>query len=95
MTCATAMLGDTWRWMSGLSADDHVAFVDRGQQDVREVDGPGTIAGLVRADEVLAKGPGQEQRLVLAADGARFPHLLDHEVAGMHRWCQPFEIRPG
>ncbi len=76
------MMGDTWRWLSGLSAHDHVAFGDLGQQQVTEANRPDTVVGLLQANEVVGKGVGQEQQYLLEADGAGVGQLLEQEVAG-------------
>jgi len=49
--------------------DDVVAFVDASQEHVTEMNRPEAIIDLLKADEVLLEGVGDEQQPLLQADG--------------------------
>src|SRR5882762_3914729 len=49
--------------------DDVVAFVDTSQEHVTEMNRPEAIIDLLKADEVLLEGVGDEQQPLLQADG--------------------------
>src|SRR2546428_7752226 len=75
-------MGDTvWGHESG--AEDVVAFVDAGEEDLAEVDGPDAVADLLEADGVLLEGVGEEEEPFAEADRARVRDALDDEVGGI------------
>lgn len=49
-------------------AQDVVAFIGPGQQDVAEVDGPDAVIHLLEADDMLLEGIGQEEQALLEPD---------------------------
>jgi len=67
----------------GSIPDDHVAFVELGQEDRAEVDRPDPIVGFFEAEVVLLQGIRDEEQLVLEAKRAGVGHPLDQEVAGV------------
>ena len=67
----------------GSIPNDHVAFVDLGQENRPEVDRPDAIVGFCEAEVVLLQGIGDEEQLVFQPEGAGVRHALDQEVAGV------------
>ena len=59
---------------------DHLAFVDLCQEDPAEVDRPDPVVCLVEADVVLFQRVGNEEQLVLEAEGAGVRDALHEEV---------------
>src|SRR2546428_13807699 len=75
-------MGDTvWGHESG--AEDVVAFVDAGEEDLAEVDGPDAVADLLEADGVLLEGVGEEEEPFAEADRTRVRDALDDEGGGI------------
>ena len=47
------------------------------------MNGPDPVADLLEADGMLLQGVGEEEELLLQANGARVGDALDEEVAGI------------
>jgi len=79
----------------GLSvSDDVVPFVQAGEQDATEVDGPDPVVDLLESDVVLLQGIGDEQGPVLEAEGARVRDPLHEKVARILERRQLLRERP-
>lgn len=77
----------------GSVPDDHVPFVDFGEQDGPEVDRPDAVVGFFQADVVLFERVGDEEQLVFEPERARVRNALDQEVAGVLERRQAFGKR--
>jgi hypothetical protein len=64
----------------GSIPDDHIAFVDFGQEDRPEVDRPDAIVGFFEAEVMLFERIGDEEQLVLEPERAGVGDPLDQEV---------------
>ena len=62
-------------------ADEVVAFIDAGEEDVAEVDGPDPIIDFLEAEDVLLERVRDEDQALLEPDGPRVRHPLGNAVA--------------
>ena len=62
-------------------ADDVVAFIDAGQEDVAEVDGPDAILDLLEAEDLLLERVRDEEQALLEPDRPRVRHSLGNVMA--------------
>ena len=79
------------RW-HGSIPDDHVAFVDLGQQHCPEVDRPDAIVGVVETEVMLFECMGDEEAFVLESERAGVGHPLDQEMPRIFERREVFGI---
>ncbi len=74
------MMGDTspgWRKSRKRSVpDDHVSFIDFGEEDGSEGDGPDPVVGFFQADVMLFQGIGDEEQFVFDPEGTGVGNAL-------------------
>ena len=63
------------------SCAEDVAFIDAGEEDVAEVDGPDPIVDLVEADNLLLERVRDEEQALFESDGPRVRHPLGNVMA--------------
>src|SRR5207245_4062918 len=62
-------------------AEEVVAFIDAGQEDVTEVDGPDPIIDFLEAEDVLLERVRDEDQALFESDGPRVRHALGNVMA--------------
>lgn len=86
-------MGNASQWWEkgkkGSVPDDHVPFVDFGEQDSPEVDGPDAVVGFFQPEVVLFERVGDEQQLVFEPEGAGVGDALHQELSRILERRQP------
>lgn len=80
--------------LNGLSADDVVPFVEFGQEDGVEADGPDPIFGLFQSDVVIGERLRDEEQAVLKAERPASRDFFHQEVPGVFLRRPVFRVRP-
>ena len=76
-------------------AEEIVAFIDAGQEDVAEIDGPDPIGDVLEADHLLLEGGCDEEQACLEPDRSRVRHALGNVMARVLDRRDPAGVRAG
>ena len=76
-------------------ADDVVAFIDAGEEDVAEVDGPDPIVDFLEADNLLLERVRDEEQARLEPDRPRVGHALGNVMPRVLEGRQVARVRAG
>lgn len=81
--------------MNGLPAHDVVPFVELGQEDGVEEDGPDAVVRLLQSDVVVRERLRNEEQSMLEAKRSAGRDLLHQEVPGIFLGRELSRVRPG
>ena len=66
-----------------LSVDNHIAFVEFGDEYGSEVNGPDSVIRFIQTDGVSLQGSGEEEQLVFESERTSIGYEFDQEVTGI------------